>query len=340
MDSHTQPAFLRYDEVTDRPSGMHNQLTNLQWLMREAFLCGRLAVLPALKLHPRHNFDRLDGCGSWDTYFDLGASRLIDPAGNRQPLPIAPKLPERAVRTLTLRPRERLPEDARRFELVVRSIRDFAYVRDLPYDRARRLLGDVLAGPTGIGFEMQPASQVRELADQVVDAITSRCGTYPAVHIRRGDRLQTHPVVKRRTEPVNIRARLRELGVRDGDPVFFLSDERDPRFWRALGRYYQIVRYTDFPQLTALVDGKGKPDTDNYLLYEVEKAIMRRAAVRVETIPGPNYTPSHATLISRREWIRANMLSSLRRTARRLKRAFRNRGRAGVAWRLRRLLPM
>ena len=267
MDARPLPGFLRYDEVTDLPSGMHNQLNNFHWLMREAFLCGRLAVLPALNLHPQHNFDRLDGCGPWDTYFDLDASRLIDAAGDRHPLPVVRALPERALRTLTLAPRGRLPADARRFELVVRPIRDFAYVRDLPYDRARRWFGDVLAGPPAISFDMQPSLRVRELANPVIDAIAARHGSYAAVHIRRGDRLRTHPIVKRRTDPDHIRARLRGLGVQDGDTVLFLSDERDAGYWRAFGCFYEVVRYTDFADLAALVDDAGGPAADNYLLY-------------------------------------------------------------------------
>ena len=325
MRSDPSIGFLRYDQDADYRSGMNNQLNNLQWLLREAFLCGRLAVLPALRLLPYHNFDGLDGCGQWDTYFDLEASRLVDHAGGLHPLPIARELPRRPLRTLTLARRSRMPAHAREFELVIRPVRDFVVLRDLPYARWRRVFGDVVAGTTRIGFAMQPSSRVRELAEPVTRAIVSEHGSYAAVHVRRRDLTRTWPVLGRRTEPGSVRARLRRLGIRDGDPVFFLSNERDPEYWRSLGRFYNVIRHTDFPDLAALVDGEGSMAVDNYLLYEVEKAIMRRAAIRVESIPGPNYAPSHATLVSRHEWIMANLLPRLRRAARRSKRHLRDR---------------
>ena len=55
---------------------------------------------------------------------------------------------------------------------------------------------------------------------------------------------------------------------------------------------------------------------------------MRRAAVRVETIPGPNYTPAQTSLVSRGEWALASAAWGLRRAAwrgrRRLERRLRS----------------
>ena len=78
--------YLRYDALRVYPAGMHNQLRNLEWLMREAFMLGRRAVLPTLHLAPAHNRGHADGTGPWDKYFDLDASRLVDAGGRRRPV--------------------------------------------------------------------------------------------------------------------------------------------------------------------------------------------------------------------------------------------------------------
>ncbi len=309
--------YLRYQDVKPRPAGMQNQLRNLQWLMREAFMCDRLALLPTLNLARHHNFGRADGLGQWDKYFDLDASRLICPDGARHPLPIARELPEETLRTLILARRARMPNGAQAADLVVRPVREWVHLRDLPYDPIRRLAGDVLTGPPAISFDMRPSKLVRELAEPTIASIVTRYGHYAAAHVRRGDRSERNPTVKRRTEPQNVRRRLAKLGVPLGAPVFFLSDERNPDYWRTLGGYYEIVRYTDFPHLAALVDTGQQQAPDNYLLYEVEKAVMRRATRRLETIPGPNYAPASTALVSRLDWTLFNLRSALRRSMRR-----------------------
>ena len=113
--------------------------------------------------------------------------------------------------------------------------------------------------------------------------------------------------------------------------MFFLSDEGDPEYWRALGRSYEVIRYTDFDDLAAVVAGNRRDAPDNYLLYEAEKVVMGGATFRVETVPGPNYTPAHGTLIRGPEWTLANVRSRLRRTIRRSIPYLRGGQRAGPA---------
>ena len=124
--------------------------------------------------------------------------------------------------------------------------------------------------------------------------------SYTAVHVRRTDRLWGP--YRWLTSARRVAAHLSKLGVQDGATVFFLSDEQAPAFWAHLQSHYDVVRYVDFPNLAALVSTAGGQVPDNYLLYEVEKEIMRAAPVRVETFPAKGCgTSPTSTLVSRRQ---------------------------------------
>ena len=262
------PRYLRYDAKTAIVVGMNHWLTNLECLMREAYATSRLAVLPALDLSPRHNFG-VDREWRWESYVDLGESRLVDADGREHPLPLASRPPDVALPALTLNPGERMPPGAQVRRLVVRRIEHSLYRADVPEaDRP----------PVDVRF--RPAPRVRELARPMIEALTARGeGRFTAVHVRRGDRGW-----KRFTVPACIQAHLKGRGVADRSVVFILSDERAPGFWEPLKEHYDLVRYTDCPRLAGLVSGADGRRPDNYLLYEVEKEIMRSAALRIESL--------------------------------------------------------
>ena len=285
--------FLRYDQSPPVAAGMNHQLSNLECLVREAHVSGRLAVLPPLNLTVAHNFG-VRRQWAWASYFDLGASYLVDATGRKRRLPIARGVPAADVRTLTLAPGESMPAAAHDYPLIVRRIEQGLFRRDVPDD----------ARPP-LSVRACNSVRVRELSQEVVDDLRTRgAGRFVAVHVRRGDRLGQYP--RHLTEPAGIRRHLNGQGVPDNSLVFFLSDERDPDFWRALRFHYEVVRYTDYPQLAELVRNGSGHLPDNYLLYEVEKQVMRSAATRVETLPvlGQGQTHPHSTLVDRRTWSR------------------------------------
>ena len=251
--------------------------------MREAYATSRLAVLPALDLSPRHNFG-VDREWRWDSYVDLGESRLVDADGREHPLPVANRPPDGALPTptLTLNPGERMPPGAEVHRLVVRRIESVLYWKGVP-----------AADRPPVDVHLRPAPRVRELARPVIEALTARGeGRFTAVHVRRGDRGW-----KRFTVPARIQAHLKGWGVADRSVVFILSDERAPGFWEPLKEHYDLVRYTDCPRLAGLVSGADGRRPDNYLLYEVEKEIMRSAALRIESFKGPGPTDAHGALV-------------------------------------------
>ena len=284
------PCYLQYKTSAPVVAGLDHQVANLRCLLSEAHVTGRLAVLPPLSLCPKHNFGvRRDW--KWETYFDFGESRLVDATGREHPLPIADERPDADVRTIKLRPGERMPPEARHYGLVVRHVNLITFKKDIPADDW-----------PAITITLRASASVTELARHVVQHLAMLDGgRFAAVHVRRGDRLKQYP--GRLTEPAHIRKYLTELGAAEGSVLFIASDERDPNFWRPLAEHYRLIRYVDFPRLEALA--KGGALTDNYLLYQVEREVMRCAWLRVGTLPKHDELYMHGSLVSEEDWLRS-----------------------------------
>ena len=276
--------YLRYDREQPGRSGMNHNLANLECVLREAHAFGRLALVPALRLNRRHNFGA-PADERWGTYFDLDASRLVDGAGEHR-LPLVRRLPP-GLDAVTLEPGRRMPAWAENWGLVVRRLRVAYFVREVPLD-----------GLPVARLRLCPSARVRGLAAPVTAALRAAAGGgFAAVHVRRSDRARWP--VGRLASPERVRRRLGAHGVADGSVVFCLSDERDPGFWSALAAHYRIVRYTAFQALASLVPPQAGAAPNNYLLYEVEKVVMREASVRLETFPdpGPGTPDADGTLV-------------------------------------------
>ena len=277
--------YLRYDDRRPRAEGLNHERRNLECLLAEAHALGRLAILPPLRLAPGHNFGT-PRAWCWETYFDLDGSVLVDAAGRAGPLPLARGAID-AGPPVRVGAGEPVPAGAGCAE---RRVRSPVWRRDVPG----------AAGVVGaVRIEVRPSARVLALARPVIAALGRAPGGFAAVHVRRGDRL--FGPMRWLTRPARIRRRLRALGVADGATVFFLSDERDPAFWRRLEPHYRVVRHADFEALAALV-APAAPERDNYLLYEAEKAVMRAAPVRVETFAGAEYEPADAVLVPAAVW--------------------------------------
>ena len=275
--------YLRYEQHAYGRAGMHECLSNLRCLVAEAVVHGRRAVLPPLTLTPDHN-GGVALAWRWDTYFDLGAGRLVDRArGIDMPLPLAVRAP-RTSSMLSLRRGQAMPSRAHRYEVVVRRVGPF-YRAHVP----RHVVG-------AARLVMPPAAAVTALAQPPVAQLATVNGGYAAVHVRRGDRMRTARW-RDATSPARIAAALGRHGVSRATPAFVLSDERDPAFWQELGARCRLVRYLDFPRLTALVAPGGDHRPDNYLLYEVEKEILRHARIRIGTVRGIGHTAFHGWLL-------------------------------------------
>jgi len=301
--SRSAPAarYLRYDEVRPVVSGIDHQLNNLRCLLAEAHTLGRLGILPPLRLEAKHNFG-IASDWSWDNYLDLDASRLVSGDGREHPLPFVRELHAETLSTRTVLPRVRLSaKDSA--ELIVRQVRHEVFAREVP----------LTFMPV---FQFRPSTSVLRRAGPVIEALRNRWPAgYAAVRIRRGDRLWGP--MRWLMRPERIRRRLRGFGIREGDGVFFLSDERDADFWSALAPHFGMVRYTDFPDLVEIVGLSSSRTPDNYLLYEVEKEVMRHATMVVDTFPWPGREPPQKTLVPIAVWVIARNVRRGWRSARR-----------------------
>lgn len=294
--------LLRYDAPAVL-AGLEHHAGNLRCLLREAHATGRLAVLPPLTLHRKHNFGHARDW-RWQDYYDLDASTLIDAAGREHPLPIAPIALAWAgqrgggATPLVVHPGEHIPPNGTSHPLVVRTFRRQLFKNEVPQE-----------GQPPVELQLRPAEPVLRLAQRTSQHLASlaRQGDAPengyvGVHVRRGDRLGEFEFPSERTEPPHIKAVLTRMAVYPAEVLFIASDERDPGFFDPLRACYRVLRYTDFPYLQALVSGD---DPDNYLLYQVEKEVLRRARLWIETLPGRG-PHAHASLVDAKEWRRSN----------------------------------
>ena len=272
--------YLRYDQRKGGPAGLLHCESNLRWLLIEAFATGRVALLPPLRLARRHNFG-IDNAWRWETYIDLAHGRIVDLAhGAEHPLPLCDGIEAAGLRVLTLPARKPVPVSAAGVDLVVRQVgklyryavpakvREWAGLDGHPHPRLK--------------VHIPTSAKVEALAAPVIEALGGP-GRFAAVHVRRDDRLGSE--IEEAMSPMGIRRRLRTLVLADGSRVFFLSDERDPAFWSELDPYYDAVHYTAFPSLTDLVSRTSGMRPDNYLLFAVEREVMRHATLRVKTFP-------------------------------------------------------
>ena len=271
--------FLQYETRAPVIAGLLHQASNLRCLLHEAHIRARLAILPPLRLEPKHNFG-VRREWRWEHYFDLPASSLTDGDGRRHPLPIAERPPHGAP-ALRLRGAERFPERARDCPLVVRRISHPLFRKELPMDEWPAARVELCASERAVALARPVARHLQSLGD----------GGFVAVHVRRGDRIAAGEYPGQMTAPPYIAQRLRDRGVAEGAVLYIASDEQDPDFWQPLRKTFRLFRYADFPPLARLVSQVGEAP-DNYLLYQVEREVLRQGSIRMGTLPTEGWADS------------------------------------------------
>lgn len=289
-DAPGEARFLQYETAKPFMVGLLHHTRNIRYLIHEAHVTGRSAILPPLALAPRHNFG-IRREWRWEHYYDFSASSLTDAAGRQHPLPIADHPPGEGVRTWTLPGGTPMPDCARHYPLVVRRIADSFFKRELPVDTW-----------PAVTVDLRCPERITTLARSVVRRLRALGGGhFVAVHVRRGDRIATKSVPDWPTRPPHVGRFLRDRGVADGTVVYIASNEREPDFWRPLEETWRVFRYVDFPVLEALVSGADEAP-DNYLLYQVELQVLREGSLRIGTMPNEVWDWMHHWLVDQRNW--------------------------------------
>ena len=66
-----------------------------------------------------------------------------------------------------------------------------------------------------------------------------------------------------------------------GETLFLLSDEKEPHYFKPLGKHWKIVCYEDFPELARLVHHPNPFLHDNSALFLVEGLIYWQARLKI-----------------------------------------------------------
>ena len=119
----------------------------------------------------------------------------------------------------------------------------------------------------------------RELAEKIVATLAR---PICCVHVRRTDYLEIHPTLKEDTSPLNIE---RVLNKYNFSSCYIMTSEKDTHFFDSLKKNFTIKLYTDFPELSSLIQ-------DNYALYAVECCIRALSDIRISTFNTKKTHPS------------------------------------------------
>jgi hypothetical protein len=119
----------------------------------------------------------------------------------------------------------------------------------------------------------------RELAEKIVATMAR---PICCVHVRRTDYLEIHPTLEADTSQLNIESVLNKYRF---STCYIMTSEKDTHFFDSLKNKFTIKLYTDFPELSSLLQ-------DNYALYAVECCIRALSDIRISTFNTKNRHPS------------------------------------------------
>jgi hypothetical protein len=255
--------FLQYSFKRDLITGTNHQLFNLFVLLAESAILERTAVVPDLKLAGKHNNGILI-TPPFSKYIDLSnCSESVSLISLKDFEHIKVSSSKTVLETVSTQSLKESPDD-----LIVREF-DISVAR-IPFI-------DELVKETFYTLRAlsKPAHQVSLHAEAIARSLKN----FNVVHVRRTDMLNLpwwkFPGLDRGTRPRRIRRRIAQW-IDDGSNLYIMSDEQQDGFFDPLRAWYKVFTYRDFPSLI-----KIKAE-DNFLLYEIEKAIANKAQVRVE----------------------------------------------------------
>jgi hypothetical protein len=128
-------------------------------------------------------------------------------------------------------------------------------------------------------FTVQFKQCYRELAEKIVATMAR---PICCIHVRRTDYLEIHPSLNVDTSPLNIE---RILNKYTFSTCYIMTSEKDTHFFDSLKKKFTIKLYTDFPELSSLIQ-------DNYAVYAVECCIRALSDIRISTFNTTNTHPS------------------------------------------------
>ena len=137
---------------------------------------------------------------------------------------------------------------------------------------------------------------------------------YAGLHVRGNDAFHLSSI-KYGADPHHLYAIVRDA-LPKGSIIYIMSDIKDLHYFDFLKKDYIVYRYTNFPELTALVSSSNILKVDNAMLYSIEKNILQYAytkIVRMRRYPKSLYinfsykVPWRYKLSSFYEYLRADL---------------------------------
>lgn len=268
MEVSQQPRYLQYQpEVW---TGINHQMYNVSVLLAEAAVLQRVAVLPYLTLAPHHNQGKALRVPI-STYFDLSVFQtevcLIAQEDFKQLRLADQELVDENIPTQQLQ--------AKSTPLIIRKFTRFDGLFSAP------IKSDQAVEKIAIKIRnlITPTQSIKRQAEEIIKYLGA---DFDVVHVRRTDLLEQakrewwkFPGYAQRTSPKGIRQRIAQW-VEQGRTLYVMTDEPQPSFFEPLKTWYKVYTFRDFRELEEV------HQTDNYLLYEIEKYIASQARIRVE----------------------------------------------------------
>ena len=252
-------------------AGFDHNTSHLKTLIVDARHLGRIPVLRAFHLDPKHNFGHL-ASGKLDDYFDLSRSCLLDKTtGNRHPLVY---INEQELFALLRRKRQhsilRIP---RRREVTERE--------NDKYSLIVKETGGFHVIPEGESYRVILEDAVR-IADYG-DAVARQLGEFYALGYRHLKAFERKHLPARRKKyrgklPVSrLAAELPGIFPPGSKLYVFSNIWNQPDYFRPLERHYKVFRYYDFPVLRTFIGGGGGGAPNTFMLYAIEQRIAKKA---------------------------------------------------------------
>jgi len=255
--------YLFYSSEITFPAGLSDKRASLASLLAEAEITKRIPIVPNFVLDPKHNHG-----------FELPPNNLLKYISLERFRSVFPEIITLDEFDFAAASRKLINQQTNTLELA--GLADVLVERVWPnsiWYRANPEIIDRISTFHGTGSGSTsgwflPTQKVRELAAPVLSVLGE---DFVGVHLRRGDRMEQIPAMKRDTSPSRVMQRVREF-VPNPITIYLSTNETSPKYLNEIKEYGQVVSAASFESLKI-----DELRNDNYLLFAVEMYIVGMA---------------------------------------------------------------
>lgn len=256
--------YLYYNISFGCGAGLEHHTNNLRVLLSEAFLLGRIPIIPIFHLAAHHNHG-IKVKNHLDRYYDLSNIKVD---GNSVQVVLRDDIyiAETEEKTLTVGAEQKIStEQNQQFDFIIRNT----------YGSVRFELFQEMYQQEVFNITLPDAKKILKASKEVQKIFKN----YNAIHIRRSDQLRYNSMLEFYTLPWMIKRKLAKI-VPPQSVLYLLSDERKVGYFNTLKQHYQLKMWHDLPPIKTAV---AEFPNDNYFLYKIEKTIWDNATIKINT---------------------------------------------------------